>query len=145
MRHGLAKLIIFVPVPEKYVLKNADPSGPATTSAPRMAAADPTQPAKTTKNEARTARDRASPSQVHFTVPAKGDYTITLYDLAGKPVQILKQGYANSRERITVDLHDYDIPDGVYMVKLLASKSSQTYLRVRVEKETLNPVLPEMP
>ncbi|MBK0403044.1 T9SS type A sorting domain-containing protein [Adhaeribacter sp. BT258] len=86
---------------------------------------------KSRKNAA-SSRYPAPVSNINFIIPAQGDYTLTLHDLSGKPVCVLKQGYANSRESLTVDLKEYNLPDGMYMVKLFASKSSQQYLRVKV-------------
>ncbi|MFC5270243.1 LamG-like jellyroll fold domain-containing protein [Adhaeribacter terreus] len=96
----------------------------------RTAAASPPEP--TGQTDTKISRNHTSSSKVKFIVPAKGDYTITLYDLSGRPIRVLQQGYAESRERLSVDLKDYNLPDGIYMVKLFASKSNQTYLRVKV-------------
>ena len=123
-------------------LSDADISSLVTNSSARVAAG---VPAPEINAANKPDNKKTSPSTIYLNVPAKGDYTITLYDLTGKPVRILKQGYATSKERLTVDLEDYNVPNGVYMVKLLASKTSQTYLRVKVEKHSPNAEVPDQP
>ncbi|MBK0403043.1 T9SS type A sorting domain-containing protein [Adhaeribacter sp. BT258] len=69
-------------------------------------------------------------STIVFTVPAKSEYSITLYNLGGKLVRIL-EGYSIVEEKHAIDLEASQIPLGLYILRLQTDKGSKSLKIIR--------------
>ncbi|MFC5270242.1 T9SS type A sorting domain-containing protein [Adhaeribacter terreus] len=64
-------------------------------------------------------------STISFTVPANSEYSITLQNMAGKLIRILK-GYAITEEKHSINIEATQIPLGIYVLRLQTDKSSKS-------------------
>lgn len=67
-----------------------------------------------------------SKTVVDFAVEETGNYTLTLYDSKGREITMLKEGTAVIGDLNTVEINGSQLPDGLYLVKLLTSGRSKT-------------------
>ncbi|MFC5270244.1 LamG-like jellyroll fold domain-containing protein [Adhaeribacter terreus] len=65
-------------------------------------------------------------TRINFAVPESGEYSITLYNMAGHPVKVLKKGYATAGENLSMELDGSKLPRGLYLVRLQNNRYSET-------------------
>jgi hypothetical protein len=63
---------------------------------------------------------------VDFSLTQTGRYTVTLYDLTGRMVRVIKQGFAEAGIRNFVRIDGAQLPNGLYQVNIQTDKQVRT-------------------
>ena len=63
---------------------------------------------------------------IDFSLLQAGRYTITLYDLTGRMVKVVKQGFSEAGIRNNVRIDGAQLPNGLYQVNIQTDQQVRT-------------------